>query len=155
MLIGLPASGKSTWARAYKAKFPDSQFRIISSDDIVEERGLLDGLDYSASHNKNIDFAIKEMERRLSQHVKDGSNIIHDQTNLSVKSRRKYLARAKGYVKSAIVFSSSESVRNYRLEKRKQEISKDIPSSIIDKMTKRFEFPTKQEGFVEITVIQT
>lgn len=155
MLIGLPASGKSTWAIEYKAKFPEFRFQVVSSDDIIEERGLVDGLDYSASYLKNIDFAIKEMERRFDHHVKGGANIIHDQTNLSIKSRKGHLAKVVGYVRSAIVFSSTESVRNRRFEKRKLETGKIIPSSVIDEMTKRFEHPTKQEGFVEITVFQT
>ena len=86
MLIGLPASGKSTWAADYMAKNPEMGFQVVSTDDIIEENALWEGLTYSASHKKNIGFAIGEMERRFQQHVNNGVNIIHDQTNLTVET---------------------------------------------------------------------
>ena len=150
MLVGLPASGKSTWAADHIAKNPEMGFQVVSSDDIIEEKALLEGLTYSASHKANIGFAIAEMERRFQQHIKNGVNIIHDQTNLTVETRKKHLAKVKGYVKSAVIFTMAEEKWRRQFEARKAKTGKDIPEFVINNMTKAFEFPTKQEGFNEV-----
>ena len=150
MLIGLPASGKSTLAAEYIIKNPEMDFQVVSSDDIIEEKALLENLDYSASHKKNIGFAIAEMERRFKQHVRNGVNILHDQTNLTIKTRKKHLAKVKGYVKTAVVLTLAEDEWRKRFEKRKVKSGKDIPDFIIKNMSKCFEHPTKKEGFDKI-----
>jgi heterogeneous nuclear ribonucleoprotein U-like protein 1 len=150
MLIGLPGSGKSTWASNYIAKNPEMDFRVVSSDDIIEEKALLEGLTYGASHKKNIEFAVDEMERRFRRYIKYGANIIHDQTNLSKKTRKKHLAKVKGYEKSAVLFMLEEKLWRQRFEKRKKETGKAIPEYIIKNMTKGFELPTEKEGFDKV-----
>ena len=150
MLVGLPASGKSTWAADHIAKNPEMGFQVVSSDDIIEEKALLEGLTYSASHKENIGFAIAEMERRFQQHIKNGVNIIHDQTNLTVETRKKHLAKVKGYVKSAVIFTLDEKKWRWQLETRKAKTGKDIPEFVINHMTEAFELPTEQEGFDKV-----
>ena len=150
MLIGLPASGKSTWAADHMAKNPEMDFQVVSTDNIIEEKAVLDGLTYGAAHKKNIGFAIDEMERRFRQHVKNGNNIIHDQTNLTVETRKKHLSKVKGYVKLAVQFTIGEDKWRRQFEKRKAKTGKDIPEFIINNMTKAFEFPTAQEGFNKV-----
>ena len=53
-------------------------FRVVSSDAIIEEKALLESITYSASHKKNIEFAVDELKRRFRRHIKEGNNIIHD-----------------------------------------------------------------------------
>ena len=88
MLVGLPASGKSSWANNYILKNTTMDFQIVSSDDIIEEKGFMEGLNYMESHKKHIEFAIGEMERKLRKRIKYGLNIIHDQTNLTIVTRK-------------------------------------------------------------------
>ena len=125
------------------------------SDAIIEEKALLEGLTYSASHKKNIGFSIDEMERRFKQYVKDGVNIIHDQTNLTVNTRKKHLAKVKGYVKSAVIFTLAEEKWRQRFEIRTAKTGKYIPEFVIKNMTENFEFPTKKEGFDNVISIQS
>ena len=154
MLIGLPASGKSSWAAEFIARHSELNYQVVSSDDILEEMGRRDGLNYTASYDKFIRHAIREMEQRFARFVKEGANIIHDQTNVSVKTRKIHLAKVKGYEKSAIVFSPSEAEWRRRTEKRKDETGKDSPGYVIEGMKKAFELPTRKEGFVEIITIE-
>jgi|TARA_B110000438_G_C15287445_1_gene425377 predicted kinase len=153
MLIGLPGSGKSTWVADYIANNSEMDFRVVSSDNIIEEKALIENLSYRASHEKNIGFAVDEMERRFRQYVKDGFNIIHDQTNLSKKARNKHLAKVKSYQKLAVLFLLEEELWRRRLETRRVKTGKYIPEYIIKNMTKSFEFPTKKEGFDKIISI--
>jgi predicted kinase len=88
MLVGLPASGKSSWANNYILKNTTMDFQVVSSDDIIEGKGFIKGLNYMELHKKHIEFSIGEIERRLRKHIKSDLNIIHDQTNLTVVTRK-------------------------------------------------------------------
>ncbi len=154
MLIGLPASGKSSWAANFISQNPELNFKILSTDYIIEEKGFRDGLDYGKSHEKNIRFAIAEMDRRFRQYIENGFHIIHDQTNLTTKIRKQHLAKVTDYFKSALVFILSEKIRVQRFNNRKTQTGKDIPEFILKNMVKGFEMPTKSEGFDKIINIE-
>jgi heterogeneous nuclear ribonucleoprotein U-like protein 1 len=154
MLVGLPASGKSSWVNDYIFKNQEMGFQVVSSDNIIEEKGFKESLGYKESHLKYIGFAVGEMERTFKKNIKNRVNIIHDQTNLTVKIRKKHLDKVKSYYKFAVVFTLGKEEWRQRFEKRKIKTGKDIPEFIIKKMTQNFEFPTKKEGFDEIINIQ-
>jgi len=98
----------------------------------------LDGLDYSESHQRNIRFATAEIERRFRQNLKDGVNIIHAQTNLTVKIRARHLVKVTGYFKSAIVFIRNNEQRMQRFDNKKIRTGKDIPQFIFESMVNGF-----------------
>jgi heterogeneous nuclear ribonucleoprotein U-like protein 1 len=154
MLIGLPASGKSSWANDYILQNLEMAFEVVSSDNIIEEKGWQEGISYKESHMKHIGFAVSRMEKEFKKHIKNGVNIIHDQTNLTVKTRKNHLDKVKCYYKFAVVFTIAKEEWWQRFEKRRIKTGKDIPESIIEIMTKNFEFPTKKEGFDKIINIQ-
>lgn len=76
LTVGLPASGKSTWAKAEVAKDPDSWCRV-NNDDI---RAMLNGSVYSPEYEKLItetrNFLIREGLKR-------GKNVIIDNLNIN------------------------------------------------------------------------
>ena len=154
MLVGLPASGKSSWAAHYMSQNPELDFQILSTDNIIEEQGLRDGLSYIESHEKNIGFAIGEMQKRFRQYLTNGANIIHDQTNLTLKVRKQYLADLKDYFKSAIVFMLDDKIRVRRLRNREIKTGKVIPEFVLENMVEEFQFPTEEEGFDEVVRIE-
>ena len=154
ILVGLPGSGKSTWVRLCLATYPDKNFKIISSDDIIEELGTKDGLSYAEAWLKHKDDAAKEMNRRANIAFKDKNNIIWDQTNLTLNSRRSKLSRANGYKKFAVVFQPDQIERIRRFNQRLNETGKIIPPEIIAKMTSDFVMPTISEGFDKIIILR-
>ena len=89
------------------------------------------------------------------QFINNGVNIIHDQTNLSVETRKKHLAKVKGYVKLAVIFKLAEEKWRRQFETRKIKTGKDIPEFVIKKMTKNFELPIKKEGFDKVISIKS
>ena len=50
MLIGLPASGKSSWANDYILQNLEMAFELVSSDNIIEEKGWQEGISYKEAH---------------------------------------------------------------------------------------------------------
>jgi putative nucleotidyltransferase with HDIG domain len=138
VLIGLPRSGKSTYVKDHF-----STDVVISRDDLVMEYAR-DGETYSEVWNrlidenqKNID---KELQKRYNKAVKAGVDLVIDMTNTSKKSRKKWLANARGYHKKAIVFGTGIDTCDSRNSK-----DKNIPREVLESMAKRFVVPLYDE----------
>ncbi len=140
VLIGFPASGKST----YTERLLDAV--TISSDKIREE---MYGNEAIQGNPKDV-FAL--VNARAEQAVKDGRDVIIDATNLSVWSRKSYVEIAKKHNISieAIVFDTPIDVCKARNKIR----DRQVPDSVYDKMVPRFQMPTRREGFEKITVVK-
>ena len=86
MMVGVVASGKSTFAQNLKSMLTKmgQSTMVISSDEIRES---VFGDINDQTHNEEV---FKEMARRINNCV-DKMNIIVDATNINVKSRRSLL----------------------------------------------------------------
>jgi predicted kinase len=142
MLIGPPASGKSTW----RARDTTNAI-VISGDDMIEEECRRTGLTYAEVFPT---VCFKTQKRALHEHFQDAifnhRNIIIDRTNLTIKSRRSFLASLpRSYERIAIVFTVTPSVLFERLERRGQETGKIIPREVVEDMMARLQPPTRDE----------
>lgn len=77
---GLPASGKSTWAKAWVKEDPKNRIRI-NNDDIIEELNLGPGF-----NNDNYNILKRERIIRLKNALTKGLDIVLDNMNLSKNS---------------------------------------------------------------------
>jgi predicted kinase len=143
IMIGCPRPGKSTFLedRIYA---PENMPVIISRDKLVMEYGS--GKTYSEkwkslsdSKQKEID---KELMKRFHDAIKLGRNISVDMTNMSKKSRRKWLSdnKVKDYYKVAQLFIEPKEVLMSRMSD-----DKNIPEKVIDSMMRSFVFPDYSE----------
>lgn len=149
LLIGPPASGKSTWIKNNRKNEV-----IISRDNIVEELANKKGLSYSESFND------KELQNEANQRLQkdihfnfyNEKDIIVDMTNMNKSSRSKFLilGKQKNYYCIGIVFEVEKNELYRRSEQRKNETGKEIPNEVIDSMLSRYEKPSEDEGFDEI-----
>lgn len=153
IMVGPPASGKSTWIRELVKNGGD--YVVISSDDEVEAYAKSKGLTYSDVFDEYIKTATSKMKAKFAAAVKDAtSNIIWDQTNLTVKKRKSILQQLpRNYRKIAVVFSVDDEELQMRLEERAREEGKFIPQHVVNSMKMSFEMPTKNEGFDEIITV--
>ena len=87
MLVGLPGSGKSTYAE----KMRENGFHIHSSDSIREE---LTG--DATSQDKNTD-VFNELHKRIKDDLKNGISCVYDATNISMKRRKSFLEELEKY----------------------------------------------------------
>jgi len=144
MLCGIPTSGKSTFSKDKKYK----DYVRISSDDILDEIAKKQEKSYSAVFQKNIKLAQRAMLIVLRNAIKEGKNIIWDQTNTTAKMRMEKLGMVpKNYTKKAVWFSVSLKEALIRNTKREGKI---IPPDVIERMIKEFEIPSTKEGFDEV-----
>lgn len=143
MLIGLPASGKSTWAK----NNTDDNTVWLSSDNLRIE--LFN--DVNCQGNNNDLFNI--MNKRTRDLLISGKNVIYDATNISSKRRIaliKYLKKTKcKYI--CYYFSKSINDCIYLDEKRDRSVGVDI----INKMYLNLQIPMYHEGWDEINIINS
>ena len=86
MMVGLPASGKTTYANAFR-----NSAIVISSDDIrIQMFGW--GSGFTREENAKV---FSEMLDRTVQNLQSGSNVIYDATNLVRKRRVNVLQQLK------------------------------------------------------------
>jgi tRNA uridine 5-carbamoylmethylation protein Kti12 len=155
VMVGLPAMGKST--RVNEMVAMDLDEFVYSTDRFIEDAAAHFGKTYDDVFEDNIECATKSMNELLDIAIKDGMDIIWDQTNLGVGKRRKIINRMKqaGYQVRGVCIIPPESgwlddqkVWANRLRNRP---GKTIPQNILTNMFESFTVPTVSEGFDMIT----
>lgn len=142
MLVGLPASGKSTLAKKLLKQY---NAILISSDEIREEM-------YGDVNNQDNNHDVFEvMNNRAKQTLSDGINIIYDATNINRK-RRIHLINQVLRADEKIVYYMNGTIKTikYRNEYR----SRIVPEDVIDKMYKTLHIPVKNEGWDQVIFTQ-
>jgi predicted kinase len=150
MLVGLPATGKSTWIYD-NGYYSTLSHMILSTDNFIESVALGENKTY----NEVFDLAVKDAERHLKScldvAIEHKLSLIWDQTNLSASSRRKKLLQVPmNYKRIAMVFQPNE----HHAEWLSQREGKTIPFHIMESMKKSFEMPTLHEGFDSIIMAE-
>lgn len=138
-MIGIPSSGKSTWARENLPGCP-----VVSTDAIREELfGTAEG-----SGPDGIVFEIAH--RRVLECVADGRDVAYDATNVSPKQRGKLLEKLRrcgvDFRAVAIVMdvTPGEALQMQKGRERK------VPAAAIYQFHRTFVPPATEEGFCEI-----
>ena len=141
MLVGLPASGKSTYAEKLKEK----EYHIHSSDSIREE---LTG--DANTQDKNID-VFATLHERIKNDLGNRISCVYDATNMSMKRRKAFLDEIKKYDcrKKCVLFVIPVEVCKERNANRERK----VPDEVFDKMIKQFNVPMRYEGWDEIEVV--
>lgn len=150
VLVGLPGSGKSTWIKNNRKNIGENA-AIVSSDDYIDMKAAEEGKTYSQAYSDHIGGATMHAKKTFSEAVKEGRNIVVDQTNMGTKRRKTWLSQVGNkYEKIAVVFDVPERELFERLNDRAQKTGKIIPMKVIDEMASRYNPPSKEEGFDKI-----
>jgi len=142
LLVRPPRSGKSTFI---KNIIDTNKEYVISRDDLVESYGV--GSTYSEKWNSLTDEDQKkidvEIQKRFKQAIDVGLNIVIDMTNMSSKSRRKWLTsnkKLKNYYKVANIFIEDLDTLDSR-----NSFEKTIDRKVLKNMIIRFSYPMYDE----------
>jgi predicted kinase len=153
MLVGVPASGKSTWTE----KEFQGDCHVVSTDKIIDEIAFETGRTYDQVFSQYMKVAEKMMWEEFDKYIEGGySPIVVDRTNMSVKSRRKFFERLKNFHRNhryeieAVVFKTPEETEwNRRLNSR---VGKTIPQHVLESMARSYEQPRLTEGFTKVSL---
>lgn len=142
MMVGIPGSGKSTYAK----KLEDENNIVLSTDAI---RGEVYGDEAIQKDHKQI---YQLLFSRAKQALAKGKNVILDATYSNIYDRQRTLDAFSdlNLYRVAIVISTPLKECLKRNKNRDRVVEEDV----IRRYYNGFEFPTKNEGFDEIIVVE-
>lgn len=147
MMVGLPGSGKSTWAKEY-ARTSENETVILSSDLIREELFGSRGVDVQTPENHEKVFTT--MFRRAKSALAEGKNVVYDATNLKKKNRIHVLRGLQDIqclkVCQLLILPYEECIR------RNRERDDVVPEEVMWKMYTGFQPPHDSEGWDYVSV---
>lgn len=150
ILVGLPASGKSTARANAVATGPAEHSYQYSTDDKVDELAAQLGTTYDQVWESYIKEVTKQCDDEVKVAIEAGRNVLWDQTNMSRKKRQKILRLFdNNYRKECICIlppmnDEQEAELQRRLESRP---GKKIPDFVMRNMRSSFQLPSVNEGF--------
>lgn len=144
-LIGVPASGKSTWiaSQEWVKNMP-----VVSTDSFVEAYAKEQGKTYSEVFKDYMPVAVRLMANQALICQANNLDVIWDQTSTTAVSRLRKFNTLPKYEHVAIVFRTpSLDALKERLASRP---GKEVPWEVVQSMIDNWEEPTEEEGFKEI-----
>ena len=144
-LIGVPASGKSTWI---KDQIWALGLTVVSTDAFVEDYARTQGKTYSEVFTDYMPTAVNLMAEQVVFARKHGHDIIWDQTSTTIASRARKFNMLPDYYHIAVVFPTPE--HKELMRRLMSRPGKEIPDHVIASMIASWEDPTEEEGFKEI-----
>ena len=141
MLVGLPASGKSTYAQELAKEYNST---VFSSDAL---RAELWGDESIQGDNTKL---FTELHRRIKDCLREGNSATYDATNINYKQRMAFLAELKNIpcFKRCIVMTTPYE----ECLKRNAQRERKVPVHVIERMYRQFDIPWYHEGWDDIEV---
>jgi predicted kinase len=141
MMVGLPGSGKSTYAEKLSK---EHKAIICSSDKIREEL-------YSDENTQtNNDEVFKLLHRRIKALLQNGTSVIYDATNINSKRRRAFLAELRNIPCNKIcVIMATPFDKCCEWNDSRNRV---VPYEVIKRMYKNWNTPYWFEGWNEIVI---
>jgi len=147
VLVGLPGSGKSTSVPENFDGF------VYSTDKYIEMCAAMNGMTYSEAFQEFINPATKHMNEQLEISIRQRSDVLWDQTNMSSKKRRGIVSRfPKTYHKICIcrIPPSNDDDWNELQRRLLSRQGKNITMHIVETMADSYVQPSIDEGFDEV-----
>ena len=154
MMVGLPGSGKSYYVRNHLVHHGPIQWTVASSDAFIETQASLEKSTYNAVFERYVNIAGNFCHQVVLSGVKHDRNIVWDQTNLTMKVRKKKLLPISNRYKKICLVVQCKNPDDLvvRLASRP---GKNIPPEVMERMKTSFEMPSTSEGFDRVDVIET
>jgi adenylate kinase family enzyme len=143
MLCGVSGSGKTTLRKEIVAAM---DVAILATDDYIEMVAATTGRTYTEMFEPCIKTAEKLMNGCREYALNNRLNIIHDQTNLSVKSRTKKLSGIPACYTKVCLFLVSPGP-NQLAQRLAERPGKVIGHNVVESQRLTWVSPTSEEGF--------
>ena len=139
MMVGLPASGKSTYAKLLAEEIDG----IVVSSDVIRAEWY--GSEEIQGDPSKI---FREVELRCKNSLSASRSVIMDATNMNAKKRANFLKRMPECHKACVVMAVPFDV----CVKRDEERSRSVGPAVLEKMRKNFQMPYYNEGWDHIEI---
>jgi len=143
MLVGLPGSGKSTYAK-HICEYYHPEIVICSSDSIRKELYGDESIQGDSSQVFNI------LHERVISYLNNGVSVFYDATNLTRKDRESIISKCPKFVQieAHIIWNTIETC----IEQDKNR-DRTVGKQVIDHMVRKFQAPYYDEGIDNIKVV--
>ncbi|KAF5841136.1 hypothetical protein DUNSADRAFT_14312, partial [Dunaliella salina] len=170
MMVGLPGSGKSTWAQHFMLAHPEKRYMLLGPEMVLDQMRLLGlrqasrtaaqgALDGSLVLESYMGVATAALNQLLVRAVELPRNYILDQTNVSASKRAARLAPfcAAGYQVKAALAAPLLDWLHYFQETSRQDGGgmRLMPEQVMAELMAGFEvpFPGGPEGFSDVLIV--
>ncbi|PSN15200.1 AAA family ATPase [filamentous cyanobacterium CCT1] len=152
MLVGVPGSGKSTWARDFVMVYP--RYRIVSTDSI---RATLYGNETIQGEWRQVWYQVLAQWHESIAAIQRGEldGVIYDATNARRRNRREAIAVARQIGFAPIVLGWFDVPLSLALE-RNRERPRQVPIDIVATMHRQLQGapPSVAEGVDQVLILQ-
>ena len=142
MMVGLPGSGKTTFAHNIE------KGAVVISSDIIRKE--LWGSEEKQGDNKIV---FEELEKRVMENLAADKSVVYDATNIKAKKRKDFLYRLRK-IPNVNTVCMLMSVPYEQCLERNNERGRVVPEEVIERMYMNFEIPQIREGWNQINIIQ-
>ena len=142
MMVGLPASGKSTVTKEISIQ---EKAVVHSSDSLRKE---LFGDENTNDKNEEL---FKELHNRIKTDLRAGKNVIYDATNINYKRRKAFLEELKNIDCEKICYLIATPYEKCLKQNNQRE--RKVPEHVIRKMYLNFDIPAYFERWDKIEII--
>ncbi|XP_024018907.1 heterogeneous nuclear ribonucleoprotein U-like protein 1 [Morus notabilis] len=148
MMVGLPASGKTTWAEKWVKEHPEKRYLTLGTNlalDRMKVPGHLRKQNYGERFDHLMDRATGVFNTPLSRAANTHRNYIIDQTNVFKSARKRKLKPFALFKKIAVVVFPQPGELMLRSKKRFQEMGKEVPADAVNNMLANYVLPINKD----------
>ncbi|XP_048837379.1 heterogeneous nuclear ribonucleoprotein U-like protein 1 [Brienomyrus brachyistius] len=157
MMVGLPASGKTTWAIKYALENPGKKYNILGTNSIMEKMkvmGLRRQRNYAGRWDILIQQATQCLNRLIQIAARKRRNYILDQTNVYGSAQRRKMRPFEGFQRKAVVICPTEEDLKERTKRQIEEEGKDVPDQAVLEMKANFVLPESGDFLDEVLFVE-
>ncbi|XP_066438946.1 heterogeneous nuclear ribonucleoprotein U-like protein 2 isoform X2 [Eleutherodactylus coqui] len=153
LMIGLPGTGKTTWAKKYSEDNPEKQFQHLSTEALIPQLKTA-GPDTPEQDQKAKDnlvqLATKCLIRLVPVAARRKGNYIIDQCTVYSSAQRRKMHCFKGFQRKAVVLVLKDEDWKKRLEDRKEKEEEIVPDYVLLEMKANFVIPVKSDFLEDV-----
>ncbi|KAM9376391.1 heterogeneous nuclear ribonucleoprotein U-like protein 2 [Pholidichthys leucotaenia] len=151
MMVGLPGSGKSFWAKTYMKNHLEKQYKLLGTEELLA--CMISG----GQKDSRLQQASKCLTDVIKLAAEIPANYILDQCNVLFSARRYKLQLFESFRRRAVVVFPSDEEWKKRLSEHEANDGEHIPEIALFKLQMSYSFPERQTDmlddleFVELT----
>uniref|UniRef100_A0A3Q3VQY4 Uncharacterized protein n=1 Tax=Mola mola TaxID=94237 RepID=A0A3Q3VQY4_MOLML len=143
LMVGLPGSGKSHWARTHIMQHPHKQYRLLGTEE------LLACMIVSKTRDSRLQQASQCLTELIRVAAQTPGNYILDQCNILFSARRHKLQLFTGFRRQVVVVFPSADEWKRRLSRHLASEGEQIPETALLKLQVSYSLPEQQSDLLE------